>query len=195
MMGLIQVLSLLSETTKVLFPPQSEAASTETMLVITLDIHRVIQLDYWGFDYYGRWTTTVVTISLTLFGLILRKYAVDRVRNKGNYHQAHEHDDEGLDAVAQAAINIAFFVIILLYPKVSSKIFTLLRCRSRGPIAGVLKADYSTACDSPEYAKYYTFALFLVLVIPVGVPTVLLALLLKSGRRPPPKTVLGIRLP
>jgi hypothetical protein len=170
MLGLVQVLTLLSEMLDVLFPPQPQAAM-ETMSVFTLDIHRLVQLDCWGYDWYIRWLTTVIIVPLTLLALVACQYGVERARNK-------KHPDK----IAQAAIEKAFFVVILLYPKVSAKIFTILRCRWLGPVAGVLEADYSISCDTLEYEHYHTLALLLVLVIPIGVPTLLLALLLRSAQ-------------
>ena len=60
----------------------------------------------------------------------------------------------------------------------------MLRCRRLGPELGVLEADYSVQCvGNAQYDSYRTAALLLVLLVPIGVPAFLLAMLLHHGRR------------
>ena len=85
----------------------------------------------------------------------------------------------------QSAIQAGFFVIMVIYPKVSSEIFRMLRTRRLGLHAAVLEADYSVHTDTLRYARYQLAAAVLVPLVPVGVPVVLLVLLLFSYRHRP----------
>ena len=66
-----------------------------------------------------------------------------------------------------------------------TKIFAVLRCRWLGPESegpSVLEADYSVSCMTSHYQHYRTLAAVLVVVIPLGVPLVALAVLLRASR-------------
>jgi hypothetical protein len=84
----------------------------------------------------------------------------------------------------RAAAAAGFLCTMLLYPSLSSTIFKMLRCRRLGTRLGVLEADYAVVCiGDARYATYRRAALLLVLLVPIGVPALLLALLLRAGRR------------
>ena len=92
---------------------------------------------------------------------------------------------KGQAEAAAEARSAAFFVVMLLYPRVSAKIFAVLRCRWLGPESigpSVLEADYSVSCMTGRHEHYMALAGVLVAVIPVGVPLVALAVLLRASR-------------
>ena len=81
------------------------------------------------------------------------------------------------------AVSGLWFLIMLLYPQLSTTIFSVLRCRALGESSAWLEADYSVSCLSHAYAAYRASALVLVVVVPVGIPLWLLWLLLRQRRR------------
>jgi hypothetical protein len=81
----------------------------------------------------------------------------------------------------------AFFVVMLLYPRVSNSIFSALRCRILGPeysvqntltTLSVLEDDYSVNCHDPRYRRYFIGAWLLVFIWPIGIPVTLFAWLM-----------------
>jgi hypothetical protein len=61
------------------------------------------------------------------------------------------------------------YTLFLLYPSVSSSIFSCFICKE---VEGVryLRADFSVTCDSAQWNKFAVIAAFAILVYPLGVP-------------------------
>jgi hypothetical protein len=58
----------------------------------------------------------------------------------------------------------------VLYPQVSERIMSALRCRKLGDSLAVLEADYAVDCDSDEYCRVRVLSQVLVLIWPLGIP-------------------------
>ncbi|GMI00735.1 hypothetical protein TrVE_jg11097 [Triparma verrucosa] len=59
----------------------------------------------------------------------------------------------------------------ILLPSVSVKIFSTFACKDFDDGKSFLKVDYSIACDEgPEYWFYWTYAMAMIAVYPVGIP-------------------------
>jgi Leucine-rich repeat (LRR) protein len=178
LLGLAQVVTLLSGALDLLFPAEARAA-INLLALFSADLHRIFRLDCHGVTWYVRWLISVTFLPLVaamfIFGRWLWQYC------RGG-------EERRADAKHEAA-TATFFVTMVLYPRVSAKIFTLLRCRhlgpSTGPLAGpaVLEDDYNVDCFAPEYTYYQAAAYFLVLLVPLGVPIGLLVMLLRAGSR------------
>eukprot|EP01052_Picozoa_sp_SAG31_P008416 SAG31_NODE_425_length_15822_cov_10.580758_1_plen_502_part_00 len=179
MLGLWQVLTLLPETYGLLLPDSPRSFLTVARVMI-FDISAVFNPQCHIRDFYTRWlVSTFLPPVLALLAIaiwwiveyvIVWKYFDDRAtREEGDRRQR--------------PIGAAFFVTMLLYPRLSNQIFTLLQCQSLGPGPDVLVIDYSIKCDAARYKTYQHAAYLLVVLIPVGLPAFLLGVLLRAQRR------------
>eukprot|EP01050_Picozoa_sp_SAG11_P006736 SAG11_NODE_536_length_8674_cov_6.314985_5_plen_465_part_00 len=176
MLGLAQVMSLLSSVLDMLYPPQPQQALNYLALV-ALDVSEILQLSCWtSLDWYGRWLMAVVFVPSGLLAMIAAHWAWQR----------RQHGAEGWAVARQKAFSSGFFIAMLVYPRVSSKIFSILRCRWLGPKPdigpAVLVADYSIDCMTDRHQRYQAAAIVLVVLIPIGVPLFALAVLLRASR-------------
>ena len=173
--SLIKVVSLLPSVLDILYPPRPQQA-LNFLGIAAVDIHNIFQLECWhAFDWYGQWWLAVAGLPCTLLAIVAASWAWKRQRRR----------PEGQAEVAAEARSAAFFVVMLLYPRVSSRIFAVLRCRWLGPESigpSVLEADYSVSCMTDRHQGYAVVAGMLVAAIPVGVPLVALVLLLRASR-------------
>ena len=85
------------------------------------------------------------------------------------------------NTVSNRCTTTAFFLIFLLYPSISSRIFTTFVCDELDvPLHGVhrfLRADLRINCDGDDRAAMLTFASVMLLIWPVGVPLLYMYLL------------------
>ena len=74
------------------------------------------------------------------------------------------------------------FIIItyVIYPSVSTTIFSAFVCEDFDDGSSYMRADYSTSCDSAEYASIYGLAVFMIFVYPIGIPAMYFVMLLRS---------------
>eukprot|EP01052_Picozoa_sp_SAG31_P039516 SAG31_NODE_5495_length_2502_cov_2.230129_2_plen_235_part_00 len=168
------MLSLLSEALDLLFPPEPRRAMN-WLSVLAANIHGILQLECWGVDWYDRWTISVCVVPLCAFTPIVGRWLWQR--RQGGL--------QGKVAAMRQGLSTAFFVVMLLYPRVSAKIFAMLRCRWLGPEGegpAILEDDYKVDCMSEEYRHYWVAASILVVLIPIGIPLVALTVLLRTAR-------------
>eukprot|EP01052_Picozoa_sp_SAG31_P000188 SAG31_NODE_6_length_43291_cov_191.503496_2_plen_1028_part_00 len=168
LIGLAQVLSLLSGVLDLLFP---HPEVMETLSLATANLNQLFRfecLDF--FDFYVRWTISVVGVPSLATTAIGGRWLWQRYRGVD------------LGEARQTAVQASFFVAMVIYPKVSNEIFRLLPCRSLGQKLAVLQSDYSVDCMSTHYSRYHAVAIALVVIVPIGMPLVLLILLLCSHR-------------
>ena len=169
----LQVVSLLASVLDILYPPQPQQA-LNFLAVAAADANNIFRLEclHWV-DWYGRWWLAVAASPCMLLALVAIRWAKARRGPEGQAKAA---------ADAQAG---AFFVVMLMYPRVSSRIFAVLRCRWLGPDSegpSVLEADYSVSCMTDRHQNYMALAGVLVVAIPIGVPLIALAVLLRASR-------------
>jgi hypothetical protein len=179
LLGLAQVLTLLSDVLGLLFP-QTPQRAMNGLSLLTLDVKQVFQLECHGVTWFHRWLTTTVLVPAVVAVLVAMRWLMHRI-----WRTDTEREDTDMETARQSAVGAGFFATMLLYPKVSASIFTLLRCRKlgSGEESWVLEADYDIQCSGTLYTYYKHIAMFLVVLVPVGVPAVLLSLLLLFGRR------------
>ena len=167
LLGWAQVLSLLSGVLDIVYPDRARTALGAAALFVA-DLRGFVRLDCLGWTWYGKWFMVVFglpTVLLLLIGL----------RFGWSTRQQH-------DFAKSEAISACFFVGMLLYPQLSSSIFSALRCRQLGPSTAVLEVDYSVYCSDPDFYPTRWIARILVIVVPVGFPVTLLGLLWRKVR-------------
>jgi len=167
LLGWAQVLSLLSGVLDIVYPDRARTALGAAALFVA-DLRGVIRLDCLGWTWYGKWFAVVFGIPSALLMLIGLRFGWS-TRQRHGYAKAE-------------AIRACFFVGMLLYPQLSSSIFSALRCRRLGPTTAVLEVDYSVRCSDPDFYPTLWLARSLVVVVPVGFPVALLGLLWRKVR-------------
>eukprot|EP01051_Picozoa_sp_SAG22_P007429 SAG22_NODE_523_length_9482_cov_4.992548_6_plen_279_part_00 len=148
------------------------------LAVVSVDVHGILHLDCLGLDWYQRWLIAVAVVPICLLAVVGARWLWQR-RRAGTDRRAR-------NAALQEGLSAGFFVVMLQYPRVSSKIFAVLRCRWLGPTdkgPAVLEEDFRVDCMSEQYRWYETAASVLVVLIPIGVPLFALVVLLRAARR------------
>jgi hypothetical protein len=97
------------------------------------------------------------------------KETAERIQNskqmKMRYHRIQKRHD-----LAQTAYGWAFFVIFLVYPSVTNKIFTTFTCYVVSDEIAFMESDYNVSCTDSTYKKMKLLAYGLVVLIPLGIP-------------------------
>jgi len=77
------------------------------------------------------------------------------------------------------------FLIInfLVYPSSSNIILATFACRTLDDGSSVLVKDPSVSCQSPVYARYLVYAVFMLFVYPAGIPALYGTLLYRWRRQ------------
>ena len=159
LVGWAQVLSLLSGVLDIVYPSRARTALGTAALLVA-DLRGFVRLDCLGWTWYAKWFAALLGIPGVLLGIVGLRFAWSR-------RQQH--------AAAKAeAVRACFFVAMLLYPQLSSTIFSALRCRRLGPTTSVLEADYSIYCSDSDFTPIRVMAWVLVFVVPLGFPAMLL---------------------
>lgn len=85
-------------------------------------------------------------------------------------------------ALEQAAVGWSFFLIFLVYPSVTNKIFGFFDCYRIDDNTAFMMGDYSISCEEPLYYLHWVICVGGVLVIPVGIPTFMGFLVFKARK-------------
>ena len=185
LLGLAQVLALLSDVLDLLFPPQPrEVMSTFGLLTANLQ-QLVIRLEcHSAMSWLERWMVSVGAVPIVAALTIGGRWLWQHLRARRLHDTEEAQEMEQVEA-QRSAVSTGFFVTMLIYPKISTEILKIFPCRQLGPTDKILEADYGTDCsdNSSTYGNYRAFAFALVLLVPIGVPALLLSLLLLHGRR------------
>ena len=97
---------------------------------------------------------------------------------------AEESTDDALDLkqlvrmkqrtdIRDEATSQFFMLVFLLYPSFTNTIFEGLTCRMLGEDGSVLHVDYSLRCESDSYTMVSVCCVVLLLLWPIGIPTIL----------------------
>lgn len=114
-------------------------------------------------NFYGRLFFTTVG-PLVVFGGLAATYAVSRSRNR--------HSPAGMQAAKSKHLSIALFISFVVYSSVSFNIFQTFVCETLDDGVTYLRADYSLTCSTGVHTAMMAYAGLMILVYPVGIPTV-----------------------
>jgi uncharacterized protein (DUF983 family) len=167
-LGLAQVLGLLKDCLNIIYPP-APSRGLNYLQLFTGDVKMLVQFDCQGWDWFDVWRLTVLVVPGLAVAVCCVRYGWQRWRRNP-------------DAQSNA-VSSMFFVVLLLYPRVSAGILSALRCRQLGAGLSVLDMDYDVSCSDPRYARYRLCAWVLLVAWPVGIPLGLLALLWRHYQR------------
>lgn len=126
--------------------------------VLFVDVEDYVQLDcleFWQImsaptRFYVEWSLKVFMVPLTLLCVVLVYFACTR------------------DAAASR--NWGYLVLFLTYPHVSEEVFSMLSCRQLGQHESWITADMSTPCNDQTHEHFVILAVFMVVVVVIGLP-------------------------
>eukprot|EP01050_Picozoa_sp_SAG11_P017100 SAG11_NODE_2422_length_3379_cov_191.171037_2_plen_742_part_00 len=122
-----------------------------------------------GFNnFYPNWLINIFAVPFIFFVGIGLNY----LRERGNNETA-----------GVRARTMSFNVGFLLYPRISKHIFEMLNCRRLSENEQFLERDYGVDCDDDTYKVFFYLACVLVVLIPLGVPVILLVKMWTQTRR------------
>jgi hypothetical protein len=167
MLGQLQVLALLKDELNLVFPPNPRHVMSYAEL-FTADVRSLVMFDCMGWTWYEKWWFLTLGVPVIAATIVAVRYILQRYRGHVTAHRN--------------GINALFFAVMVLYPQVSDRIFSVLRCRKLGGSLTVLEVDYSISCDDSQYQHLRLFAQFLIVIWPIGIPLGLSVLLFKQWR-------------
>ena len=158
-LGQLQVLVLMRGVLNLVFPLQQQQAMNLAS-VFTLEVRRIAPaFDCLGWSWYVKWS--LLTMGLPTVGFLCAGLLYLWRRRRGG--------DAAASAKRQAIVHV-FLVVMVLYPQVSARIFTALRCRELGASMSILEADYRISCTDVWYGRVRVLAVALVFIWPFGIP-------------------------
>ncbi|CAN0378106.1 unnamed protein product [Ascophyllum nodosum] len=101
-------------------------------------------------------------------------YTVALHRNRGS--------ERAMSAVRRKHANATIVIALLLYSMASSAVFRAFACDPLDDGKVYLRSDYRIECSSPKHKAFQIYAAFMLVVYPLGIPT-LFALLLSRNRK------------
>ena len=115
------------------------------------------------------WTTITPVVLICFLGLThavaVRKYGKSSEIAIWNARQKH--------------ISMALLVSFLVYSSVSSVVFQMFACDDLDDRKLYHRADYTITCDSPKHGALQIYAGLMILLYPVGIPTLCACLLFR----------------
>ena len=70
----------------------------------------------------------------------------------------------------ERAKDVLFWVLFIIYPSVSTKVFAVFGCISIDDGTSWLRADLSISCQTGTYGVFYAYSWLMILVYPLGTP-------------------------
>ena len=118
------------------------------------------------------WTTITPVVLICFLGLTyavaVRKYGKSSEINLRNARQKH--------------VSMTLLVTFLVYSSASSIVFQMFACDDLDDGNLYLRADYTIACDSPKHRALQIYASLMILLYPMGIPTLYACLLFRHRR-------------
>lgn len=114
-------------------------------------------------NFYHRLLFATI-LSLLILLVLAGTYRVAKNRNK--------RSETAFLEVKRKHLSVALFVVFFIYSPASFTIFQTFVCDQLDDGVSYLRADYSLRCSASQHASFVKFAVFMVLVYPIGVPLV-----------------------
>ena len=89
--------------------------------------------------------------------------------------------------IENTLINLFIIMTYVLFPSLCATIFSSVVCEEFDDGSSYLRADYSVDCDSSEYSSIFGLALVMILVYPIGIPSMYLVMLWRNREKLDPQ--------
>ena len=131
-------------------------------------IHGFVALECAGLTggFYVVWLVEVFGIPIALWGCV------------GVYYFVHRGTLGAKEAAARSADD-GLFVLFVVYPMVSNKLFKMLNCRDLGT-QRVVSTDYSIDCDDATHKFYEYIAFLMILLFSFGIPLSMMVIMTRT---------------
>ena len=175
--GLFQILGAFATVLYRVPWPGAFTAVTSFLGVMSLDIFALptLRCSHFGKSYYTRFSlhlTTMLVVTALFVALLLFSYS------KFNASRAKP--------IRRTLVwNLMLPFLFLIYPSISRTVILMLRCRMVDGHSYLL-SDIALSCETAEYAGYKSYAIFGVLVFPVGIIVFFTVLVGRQRHKLPP---------
>eukprot|EP01045_Picozoa_sp_COSAG04_P002347 COSAG04_NODE_85_length_27560_cov_8.621245_6_plen_838_part_00 len=188
LVGFYQILGQTGNVLDVVFPfpvPQL----VDFVKLLFLDVRKLVMLDCWNIGgFYGKIVTNVVVVPTIIAGVCQFIYASQKRTVMAVIAAGNAAGNVG-DGFDESALNTAkvqlkqnlFLGIFLVYPTITTTLFRVPQCHEFGE-ESFHEDDYTIDCNSNKFTLTAAFALFVIILIPIGVPVAFLFLMLRAKR-------------
>jgi hypothetical protein len=158
--GLLQILGSFTAVLYRVPWPSSFNSVSSFFSVVNLDVFALptVRCSSLGSTYFARFMlhTTFMLVATALFVALL-------------FHAYSKHNLARTKPVKTSLVwNIFLPFLFLIYPSISRTVILMLRCRTIDGTSYLL-SDISISCETAEYAAHRSYAIFGVLVFPIGI--------------------------
>ena len=175
--GLFQILGAFATVLYRVPWPAAFRAITSVASVFALDVFALpsIRCSALGSTFYDRFNlhmTSMLVLAALLGALLVFAYS--------------RHNQSRAKPLSTSLVwNIFLPFLFIIYPSISKTAILMLRCRTVDGHSYLL-SDMALSCETAEYARHRVFAIFGVLVFPVGIAVFFAALVGHNRRKLPP---------
>ena len=175
--GMVQILSAFATVLHHVKWPSAFSNMMGIFGFLSMDIFQlpVLRCSSVGDSFYARFDAhmTIVLIATGVFAFLLW-YAVDAKKS-------------GRPALVSPSNVWSVFLpfLFIIYPSISKTVILMLRCRTIDGRSYLL-SDLALSCETARYARHKAYAIFGVLVFPIGVAVFFTSLVGHNRRKLPP---------
>jgi len=98
-----------------------------------------------------------------------------------------ERETRQFKIIENTLINLFIIMTYVLFPSLCATIFSSFICEEFDDGSSFLRADYSVDCDSSEYSSIFGLAAMMILVYPIGIPSMYLLMLWRNQEKLDPQ--------
>ena len=177
-----------SGVVNVQYPPAYEKFLA-TLSVVNLNLGSILSLSCVVETHFYAWLVLATIAPMAVFGALAITYRVAVVRNSHSIH--------AMRVARNKHISVGLFFLFVVYSSVSHTIFQTFVCDLLDSGDSYLRADYDLVCWTTTHVTFMTYAGIMVLVYPVGIPTVFAWMLFinRDGIKSVEDTTNGNRVP
>jgi hypothetical protein len=168
--GYFQIAAHMGDVLHCEFPPLVSAVFQRFKWLV-VNINGLVALECAGLKtFHQTWIVEVIVVPVIMILFVVCFWLYRRL-------------DQGDPAAANVRLlEESFFVLFLIYPFVTNKMFSILNCRVLDDKLEVLAADYSIDCNTPKHDAYEIVSRMLIVTFSMGVPFGLMLALARHRR-------------
>ena len=152
-----------SGVVNVQYPPVYEKFLA-ALSVVNLNLGSILSLScVVEISFYARLLLATIP-PVAVLGVLAITYRVSMLRNSHSIHAKR--------VARNKHVSVGLFLLFIVYSSVSYTIFQTFACDPFDSGVAYLRADYDLMCWTETHVGYMTYAGFMILVYPVGIPAV-----------------------
>eukprot|EP01045_Picozoa_sp_COSAG04_P003609 COSAG04_NODE_148_length_22826_cov_11.360026_4_plen_2104_part_00 len=180
LVGFYQILGQAGNVLDLIFPyPVPELV--DFIKLLFLDVRKIVMLDCWNIGgFYGKIVTNIVAVPAFIVGVCVLIY-ISQKRTLMAVIEAGAADTSGLEVLTVKLKQNLFLGIFLVYPTITTTLFRVPQCEYFGD-SGFHEDDYTIDCGTTKFQATVAFAVFIIILIPIGVPAIFMILMLRAKK-------------